>query len=61
MSTVSPHVVDVESFEDEAPIYIPQIGTYQFTDGKSVFCEVLWGKSLLEKSIIKNQEDDYDI
>jgi hypothetical protein len=61
MTTPVSHIMGLDTFQDESPIYIPQEGTFQLGDGTVVFCEALWGDDLFKKSIIKNEEDDYDI
>lgn len=54
------HRIDDENNENESPIFVRQIGTFQFSDGKAATC-VTWAENIVHKFIIKNQEDDYDI
>lgn len=60
MTVLVSHSVDAESVENETPIFVPETGTFHFNDGKVALC-ITWDKEIIFKSIIKNQEDDYDI
>lgn len=60
MTVFIPHSVDAENLENETPIFDRKTGKFQFNDGKVALC-ITWDKEIIFKSIIKNQEDDYDI
>lgn len=62
MPEVVPFDSESQLAEDQAPIYIPQDGTYQYADGKQVDCYVMWDINSIKNSIITYKEfDEEDI
>jgi hypothetical protein len=62
MPEVVPFDSESQSAQDQAPVYLPQQGVYQYADGKLVDCYVLWNTDSIKNSIVTYKEfDEEDI
>ncbi len=62
MPEAVPFDAESQLAENQAPVYMSQDGTYQYSDGKQVDCYVLWDADSIKNSIITYKEfDEEDI
>jgi len=61
MSDINNHSIDEEIFLDEPPIFLPNKGTYQFADGKEIYCKILWDKNHFQNKLDFIDIDDEEL